>query len=424
MNPAAINHLALLCLLAASLAQPAYAARQPPDPVLSQFDQGYGVVAAQVLEAEQCPLDDHVYGVKFRVRAVVARPTRRATPLRLAPGDTLHLALTAGYAAMLERGPYDGPESVLAAGSCYYLTIRPVGSWGFEHAPGAEAATRVESFDARTLGRYQNLRALAALPPDHRAAAARPIVDDPSADDEFRTEVLRWIAERASPNRYPRWERRHTAAWLRQAWERARTRESNHIFACLDYALFTHVGAQFRDSPERESAWIDRLLASPPPGDLQTVMRDREGVSQNVRHIGRERPHAVMAKLLPPLRDQRLPLQLRWKIASVAHAICDQETRADPSWEAPLRDFYASALQSSSPWETRLIAFSLELAVARPDDNFFRRALAADPRLRQALEQARTRMENLLKTNPDDLDAAIAIGSIKKTLEWLQRAPR
>ena len=97
--------LGLLCVLT----RVGDALRMGPDPMIQQFLQGYGIVAAEVVQADHVVLDPKkrypaYYDVTFRVREVVAPPIK-GDPFPLKRGDTFVVRATMGYACAIEDMP-------------------------------------------------------------------------------------------------------------------------------------------------------------------------------------------------------------------------------------------------------------------------------------------------------------------------------
>src|SRR3954467_14426288 len=91
-----------VALVLCGLAPPSHAGRGLPEPLLQQFAEGYGVVAAEVIEAEADPFDPFEFGVKCRAVTVCAETVRIHPRLGIKAGDTFFVTLGVGYGAAVE----------------------------------------------------------------------------------------------------------------------------------------------------------------------------------------------------------------------------------------------------------------------------------------------------------------------------------
>jgi len=137
-----------VALLAALIVPPgvAHAARIGPAPLLSQFEEGYGIVAAGVVDSKRVtPPDKYpaLYDVVFKIHEVAAQPLQGEV-FAFKPGDSITIRLSAGYACQIEWDV----GSALTKGKCYYLILRQKKDGTFEHSNGASALRGVSKFEA------------------------------------------------------------------------------------------------------------------------------------------------------------------------------------------------------------------------------------------------------------------------------------
>src|SRR4051812_22019578 len=88
-----------VALLAALIVPPgvAYAGRLNSGPLLSQFEQGYGIVAAAVVDAKRVTAPDKyptLYDVVFKIHEVAAQPLQ-GEAFAFNPGDSITIRLSA-----------------------------------------------------------------------------------------------------------------------------------------------------------------------------------------------------------------------------------------------------------------------------------------------------------------------------------------
>ncbi len=86
-----------MALLAAFIVPPgvAHAARMLPEPLLSQFEEGYGIAAAEVVDAKRVtPPDKYpaLYDVVFKIHEVAAQPLQ-GEGFAFKPGDSIMIRL-------------------------------------------------------------------------------------------------------------------------------------------------------------------------------------------------------------------------------------------------------------------------------------------------------------------------------------------
>jgi hypothetical protein len=129
----AIIAVSLVAVLSIS-ARVVSAARGLPAPLLSQFEDGYGIVAAEVADAKPVPAEGQyyvMYDCTFKIHSVAAQPVK-GDAFTLHSGDSVKIPLSAGYACQIE----EDVKSALAKGNRYYLIIRKRSDGTFEHADG------------------------------------------------------------------------------------------------------------------------------------------------------------------------------------------------------------------------------------------------------------------------------------------------
>jgi hypothetical protein len=411
-------------LVAAALAPAAWAGRGIPDPVLSQFADGYGFVAADVIESEQTPLAEDWVGVKFKVVEVLADTVRLAPRLDLKPGDVIHMPLTFGYAAMLEHGPIDGPDGVLAPGIRYYLTIRRVGKLGFQHAWGADAARLAQTSLQMESARLRRLREVAALPRDRRLDEALRVAASARESHAVRDEVLNWLSRKSFGEYFRNSEREVISRAMHHLWDEADFLLSNDQVGWVD-SILVWSDPVFAKSLGREKLWLRRIFAPFPanPEDVEFAVRQRWRTVYRLGDFLIVRPRETGLRIMAEIKDDRWPLEFRREVADRLLQAYGESKAPDPAWEPALQAFYGNALKDSNSVETRAIVMSIRWGANLEKGDGRRRAFVAGMHARWNLVQASKRMWELLARDPSDQQAAVAISEIKETIALLEQFP-
>lgn len=430
-----------LLILMGSCASAAVAGRGLPDPLMLQFAEGYGVVAAEVLSAEAPPFDergDNTFGVKFRVVEVVADTVRLAPRLGLKTGDTFHVILTVGYGAIVERwGGTDGEGRVLPgegqgpldAGVRFYLKLRPQIMGGFEHALGADAAIRVDEFTEEKGSFFAHMRTLANLPRDRRFETELAWVSDSKMRDDCRLEALRSFAHRrffAAPLSADESDRLRATLWA--LWMDEKARVTDDLLVTLDRALLD-ADASFGASIQREQRWHKRLFAPMPvaePARTREIRRRDGWISWKLAEFAEHRPAATAELAMREMQNPAWPLALRWRLAGVIQRLYHVQDKPEASWEPALQDFYAASMLAATPWELRLIADSIEggaTAARAPKANApAKRGFVGGAAVRQALAHALTRLDRM--DEKLDENVPVAKADVQRALEALEALDR
>ena len=117
--------IVLLVAAFSRFAPVAWAGRRLPDPVLSLFEQGYGIVVAEVADAKLVAADGDAppaydcYDCTFKVHEIVAQPIK-VEAFSFHRGDSIKIRIYAGYGCQIEGDP----KTALDKGKLFYLTVR------------------------------------------------------------------------------------------------------------------------------------------------------------------------------------------------------------------------------------------------------------------------------------------------------------
>ena len=348
-------------LLAALIIPPgtADAGRMGPEPLLLQFEQGYGVVAAEVVDANRVTAAEKyptLYDVAFRVHEVAAQPIQ-GKAFALKPGDSITIRLTAGYACQIEWDV----ASALTKGKCYYLILHQNKNRTFEHARGASALRAVSKFEASETQYYARVRALAAEPKDRRLMAWINVVKNPTESERLRSDALAGVFEKL-------WG--HDAGdddgaartLLRKIWNDDQANLSIALLGHLDYVL-RGTTRGFEDSTDRRDVWLKNLLA------LTPERRKREKNENNIDNfahsmlcdLAKSHPGATGKRLAAPLNDKNKewPALYRRAISSGLLTAYQHADQADPKWERALHRYFVNTFTNGEPYPIRVAAADL-----------------------------------------------------------------
>jgi len=413
------------------LAGAAPAARILPEPLLGQFEQGYGVVEAVVTSARPgktaIGATLSAYHVVFRVAGVVAEPVRRK--LGLEAGEQFTLRLAVGYARQIEElGRRTGTggtsatadKNPLASGTRYLLTVRAREGGGFEHAPGAGAAERIKKLGSVRVRTIRAVREVAALPEAQRVVRLRALAAAPKADQALRLIAFDALADRAVRGRADATENDATAEALMALWNDPQAELSGEMFVRLDAALCPVAGDEFTRSAQRRDAWLARVFAAWPgePAARAAALTERENtVLAGLLDLARLHPKAVGERVVRELDAAAGPAQFRWRIAWVLQRMVQEFDAPRPEWTAALRQYYPRALAEADAWVLRLLASSLRMGLrARPPAQ---RVFRPDAATVEATVAALERMGKERSGDRPDPNAASAVYELTRVVEGL-----
>lgn len=414
----------------------ARAGRGGAEIILNQFAEGYGVVAAEVIESESSPLedDDRTFGVKCRVKSVIADTVRIHTRLKLKAGDTFFVVLTVGYGAQIENWggtdrdgnvrPGDKDDGPLDKGAKFYLTIRPADFGTFEHAHGSSAAIRVFDFSKKTNARYARLREIANLPFDRRWDESLKMTCDPTADTEIRRQTLLFLADkRAQIDEATTSERVATAReQLRRLWRDQGQNMQIDLLNTLDWALGFFDWKEFPASADREKIWFLRAFAPLPATARKGTpeLRDRSELVQSVQRLADAHPQDVGLRLCSELNKQTWPFEFRRGMACTLMRMYVYDKQPNERWATALQEYFRQAIQNSTdPCELRIWAADLTWsALDAPSEGGKLRSLHPPLTLAALVE---TKIKELKANIPaDDQQGQTAITELKEVLQKLK----
>ncbi len=401
----------------------ATAGRSVPAPLISQFDQGYGVVAAEAIEATLVPEQQAyttTYATTFKVHEIVAQPVR-GKAFSLQAGETLKINLTAGYACQIEIGD---PKAELAHGRRYYLIVRQCDNGEFEHAPGASGLWPVQEFTAAENKYYAQVRGLAAVPKENRLRACVDVANNSSESERIRSEALSgvrglWRNDRSAGESYAQ-----TA--LRKLWNDLESHLSLILLGQFDDALCM-IDQSFEDSADRRDVLLDYLLAPTPDRKKNDPYFDLDNTALFVfADLARRHPDVTGRRLAAQLLDtKRLPLFRR----SIACGLLDAYQRTeqvDPIWEKDLRKYFVCLMNDGEPFAIRVAAGDLEyfVGVKSAGESGTRRWYIPDADVRTALNKGVERLTAASKKPDADLEFGTAARELKRVIHSLDGSPK
>ncbi len=408
-------------------AQSAWGGRGTPDPLLKQFEDGYGVVAAEVIAAQKLPSDekekslDGTYVVKCRVVKMVADTVGTHPRLGLKVDDKFDAMIGVGYGDPVEQ--YD--QSPFPKGARFYLTIRPSDNQKtFEHASGAGAALSVPRFDDVSDACYARLRTVAELPFDRRWDEILTIAADAKADVVIRGHALGYLARYFVANGLP------GEQYVRQAHDRlwamwrgpASAFSDDGLFQSLDHALANFAFADFGKSPERLQKWMDRIFAPPAPGmanDPATIER-REGLTYMLPRFAVDNQAEVGSRMITELKTGNWPPTFRNHLSGLLLRIYLESFRPEPAWAPALQDSFSHlATDLTESIDFRLVAWQLRDAATTEIKPFPEIGMRRHFQLSEANQKLLAQRIPALqaRAKPDDPDqSALAAQELKQAL--------
>jgi hypothetical protein len=364
----------------------ASAARFMPAPLLSQFEQGYGIVSAEVVDSKLTTPPKRypaLYDVVFKIHEVAAQPLQ-GEDFAFKSGDSITVRLSAGYACQIE----DGVESVLAQGKCYYLILRRKKDGTFEHCDGASALRGVAKLDASETQYYARVRALAGEPKDRQLPAWVNVVTKPTESERLRSDALAGVFEKL-------WRGAEAAdgdgasrALLRKLWNDPQANHSIALLMYLDYVLRATSGG-FDDSADRREVWLKNLLALTP--ERRKLEKDENNLDNLaffvLRDLAKRHPEATGQQLATRLNDKTWPALYRRAISFGLMTAYQYAERVDPKWEPALDAYFIDVSTDGEPYPIRVAAGDLAYCagVESPGDSGARRWYSPNERVRTAL---------------------------------------
>jgi len=393
-----------------------------PEPLIVLLQQGYGIVAAEVVEARPVKVEGehkypYGYDVTFRVHQVIAQPVK-GEPFALKPGERLVVQITVGYGCMIEHWGMPGIKGggrnarrkggPLAAGTRYYLTLeRDTTKQAWNHARGASVLRPVERFARERAGEVRGTRALAALPDADRVRRCRELLLARDTQPFLRMQALLETQRRADRAD----ERRAILACYWALWDGDKSHLAPRFVDSLDYALRRTVGERFETSAKRRDYWLARFLA--PLQSDSPAARHSECIERNNRlthyivECGKAHPDTIGARLMKELDNPAWPPDIHVIIVRCLLFMSHDVGHVPEAWDAVLQGRLPRLIDRSHGWPLRLLVANLERGV-RSSSGF-----RPGPATLGALERARDRMQKLAdakdKTDPDANNAAHCI---------------
>lgn len=387
----AIIGVALLAALPSSVA---YAARMGPAPLLSQFEEGYGIVAAAVVDAKRVtPPDKYpaLYDVDLKIHEVAAQPLQGEV-FKFNPGESITIRLTAGYACQIEWDV----GSALTKGKCYYLVIRRKKDGTFEHAIGASALRGVSKFEASETQYYARVRALAGEPKDRRLTAWIDVVKKPTESERLRSDALAGVFTKLWPDAKAADGDGASRASLLKLWNDPQANLSLALLQQLDYALRA-TNREFEGSSDRREVWLKNLLALTP--ERRKLEKDQNNIDNLalfvLRDLANRNPDATGQHLAAQLNDKKWPALYRRAISSGLMTAYQYADRVDPKWEPALHAYFIDLMTNGEPFSIRVAVGDLAYfaGVESPGTPGARRWYSPDKKVRAALIAGVKRLE-------------------------------
>lgn len=416
---------------------PAVAGRSSPGPISRQLEDGYGIVAAEVVSAKLVPHDEPyptIYAVTFKVHSVPAQPVGKE-PLKLAAGDSFQMRVNVGYGCTIEDwddtdreggGPKaDRAGGPLAPGARWLLGICPAEKGGYEPVRGCSADWQhVGEFPPIMLAEIARLREMTALDMPKRLAAYRQTVADAEASDFLRVQVLSSLSERIWPTPPGAEERAETARALLAVFNDPKSNLSDLLLNVLDGDLRRY-SVDFAASTDRERVWMQRIFAPFPqdPKAIDAAVHDRDRVAFVLEDFGGIRPEKTAKLLMDSIADAHLPPQFRWRLAGFLQRLYQDSEKPVAEWDAALQRYFPGAIDEASPWMLRLLATNFEWLAKEPAPNQKRRLTPA-PAIREALVRARGRMEQMQARGEGAGEPASAISEIDEAMKAIAAAAK
>ena len=405
---------ALMLLWVLALSEPCSAGRFVPEPLLIQFESGYGIVAAQVVRTSKVSEGDKYpafYDTTFKVVAVPAQPVE-GDPFPLRAGDQITVRLSLGYACQIE----EDADYSLAPGLKYFLALKHETAGTYKQVDGASSPRRVREFSKDELLSYAQARKLVAVPKPQRPGKWLDCIKDPTAPDMLRRQAVwglkkyLWPVSKLDPAQAHR-----TFTVLNQTWNDPASNLSIDLLESLDY-LLSSINRDFDKSPERASGWLVHLFAPTP--ELRKDNNDRDNLAMGIlRQLIAARPREVGQRLVVEMFNPNWPPTYRRAI-SVALMIgyCEAPT-PDPAWEPALQTYYATGLShESDPFPIRMMAVDIRSGLTMPNSS---RKFIANTKVRDALVQAVVRLSTFPRNGLNDYEPGVAMNDCKAALAAL-----
>lgn len=429
--PAAIVVVALFAVFA----RETRAARIGPDPMINQFVEGYGIIAAEVIEAKQVvsdPKRDYParYDVTFRVREVVGQPIQ-GKPFPLEPGGSFVVQVSVGYGCALEDfwdmmpsklGPLR-PGGPLVAGTTYYVTAKfDPDKKTYTLAPGSGVLKAKESFTEDRRKDILALHALAAMTPADRVARCREILLDRTSRRFVRDAALAETSRRVHWTREAdEAERRATVEVYWKIWRGDTSQWDDQSLGSLNFAMRDCIGDAFTKAPERRDLWLARMFA--PLGRLNADELQLECIRRNnqlswvIIEIGEIEPKAVGGRLMTEMRNDAWPTDLQTFALRCLLVLYGRVEALPEDWEPFLQKVLPKLIDGSASWPLRCIVANLTPASAVTNPSLQKRSFKPGPVTVEALKRALDRERRVREENPKAQNAVYDIEHCLKAIQ-------
>jgi hypothetical protein len=387
----------------------AFAGRSSPLPLLKQFSDGYGMVAAEVVSITPVGHEEPLqrsFEFVFKVKQIIAQPVVGG-PFSFTPGDSLSLPLTVGYGSTIEDSP--------KAGDLYFLTIKRSGAGSFEHADGSGAAHQMKPFTKSEAAFYDRIRSLAAIPKAEQLDRWLAVEQDNTVPDAVRREVLCGIEipEPWEDKDFPPQNLRKIHVSLQRVWNDPGDTHSYWHANSLDFML-TKCDRTFENSVVRLDGWMRQLFARTPENLKNDNDRDNFAQQQLYRLMDTY-PKELGNRLIAEMNNRQWPAEFRLSIAGALLGQILHSEHSQPEWEPALQKLYAELLADSTPWVVRLV--TAHISRGHVDNNLHKPRFRADADVVRALRNAYSRMKEIVSHSDGDPNAAVAVHDIEVFLK-------
>jgi len=402
------------------LAPAVWAARASPDPLLVQLENGYAIIAAEVIKAEKLPSNQPypaAYAVTFAIREVLAD-----AGLKFKPDDSLLIQLAVGYACTVEDWGARGgegakqPDGPFTKGAKFYLAVRKNAEGNLEHAPGASAAQCVDKFDPARATLVARLRDLAAVPKERRLDNALKIATSQREPEDIRIAIITGLARQLWHEREIPQARQKILDAAQAIWSNAKAEMSTELLMSVDFLLRCN-SQEWEKSATRRSTLLERIFAPFPaePKTRELEVRARDQVVWFLRDDLLVRPDETSKIIIEKMNDPVWPGQFRWRIAGLLQYAYQTADAEHADWAAALQGYYPKAIEQADPWVLRLLAGSIESGI-KPSA---KRRFIAGNQTREALAHAGENVKKLSKEKDGDPNANTAIFDVDRALKAL-----
>ncbi|GEM_PF-3953953 len=403
-----------------------------PKPMVQQFEESYGIIASEVIEAKHVEVDPAKtypddYDVTFRVVRVVADPIH-GEAFALKPGGTFVVRVSVGYACALEswgetdKAELTHPGGPLAAGAKYYVTVKHAhGNGTYELTQGASVLETLKAFDEEHEKDIGVIRGLALMTAGDRVQACYKILLDKATSEFLRNAALVETREQARKPEADETRKKATTEVYWKLWRENAAAWDDHSLALLASSMHVVIGKEFMESPEYRERWFERMFA--PLDKLKGAELQKECIHRNntagfaIRGAGEVTPIPVGERLMKEMADTSWPMDIRVDLANYLLWMHDHVETPVPQWEPFLQEMLPKLIDDSESWPLRLLADGLRISAAASDtDRGKKRTFAPGPGILAALQRAHQREVEASRKDPEHRAAVVAIGEALKAM--------